>query len=417
MKKTRHFDYVAFANKSKEWVIVFYLLALLITGLIMQTPHELFEGLMNIFKAPSMLITDYMVVGGVGPTLVNGTLVGFIGFLILKINKVALSGPSIATIFTMVGFSFFGKTIWSILPVIMGVFIYSKINKQKFRTYIYPALFGTALAPLVTQVAFGFGWGLIPGIIVGILAGIIIAPLATQLLKAHEGYNLYNIGFTAGFVGLLFLNIFRSYGFNSEIIVIWGTTFNSLMRVIFIPMFISMIVLGLILSKGNLKNYKKILKHPGTLITDFVAIAGFGNTLINMGLVGLVGATYIELVGGHYNGPTIGGLLTMVGFASFGKHPLNIVPVMLGVWLGTLFSVFTSNSPGVLLAALFGTTLAPLSGEFGPIIGILAGFAHLSVVSNVGILHGGLNLYNNGFAGGIVSTIFIALINGFKRDK
>ena len=69
--------------------------------------------------------------------------------------------------------------------------------------------------------------------------------------------------------------------------------------------------------------------------TDFVELYGPGTTWINMGLVGLIGWLYIRLVGGVFNGPTVGGVLTMIGFAAFGKHVLNILPVMLGVYLGS----------------------------------------------------------------------------------
>ncbi|MGI6659687.1 MAG: DUF1576 domain-containing protein [Dethiobacteraceae bacterium] len=409
-------------DKTKDLVVVFYLLFLITVGLFLQTPQEIFYGLKEIFIAPGMLITDYMVVGGIGAALVNGALVGLIGFVLLKINKIDLNGISIAAIFTMVGFALFGKNIWSVLPLIFGVYIYSRVMGKAFKTYIYSALFGTALAPLVTQAAFGYGWGVAAGIVVGVVAGFVIAPLANHLLKAHAGYNIYNIGFTAGFVGMLFLNIFRTFGYNSEIVVIWGTEFNSTLRWIFLPMFVSMLLLGVILGRDRRKDYREILKQSGTLITDFVALGGFANTLVNMGIVGLMGSAYLELVGGHYNGATVGGLLTMVGFAACGKHPVNIAPIMLGIWLGTSskiqpLSVLQASAPGPLLAALFGTTLAPLAGRFGPLVGIIAGFVHLSIVSNVGILHGGLNLYNNGFSGGLVATIFVAVINGLQKEK
>ena len=135
---------------------------------------------------------------------------------------------------------------------------------------------------------------------------------------------------------------------------------------------------------------------------------------MNMGIVGLIGMFYIEIVNGDYNGATLGGLLTMIGFASFGKQPKNIFPVMLGVYLATIFSPFPANAPGALLAALFVTTIAPLAGNYGFLIGVLAGFVHLSVVHFTGILHGGLNLYNNGFTGGLVATAFVGIINGYK---
>jgi hypothetical protein len=129
-----------------------------------------------------------------------------------------------------------------------------------------------------------------------------------------------------------------------------------------------------------------------------------------MGFVGLIGCGYIWLVGGTFNGPTIGGVLTMVGFAAFGKHVLNIPPVMLGVYLGSRLMVWGPSDPGPLLAALFATTLAPLSGRFGPLLGILAGLVHLTMVMRTGSWHAGLNLYNNGFAGGLTATLFIAII-------
>jgi len=79
---------------------------------------------------------------------------------------------------------------------------------------------------------------------------------------------------------------------------------------------------------------------------------------------------------------------------------------------------WSPSDPGAILAALFGTTLAPIAGTFGPFVGILAGFIHLSVVMNVGFLHGGMNLYNNGFAGGIVAAVFISVLGAFiKIDR
>lgn len=404
-------------HKKIEIVVLFYLLAILITGLSMQPFDELLQGLIKIFTSTGVLITDYFVVGGIGPALVNAAGVGLIGYIILVLNKVSFRGMAIAAIFTMVGFALLGKNMWSILPIIAGVFIYSKLTGREFVNSIYPALFGTALAPFVTLVAFDFGWGILGGTIIGILIGIVILPVASHVLSFHEGYNLYNIGFTSGFVGLIFINILRGYGFNSESAMIWGTEFDSYLRTFLIILLSSMIVLGIVLGKHRLKDYLEILKYPGILVTDFTNIAGFGNTLINMGIVGFIGVLYIQLVGGNFNGPTIGGIFTMVGFAAFGKHPFNVSPIMLGVWLGTLFSNHEANMGGPMLSALFGTALAPIAGQFGPLAGILAGFIHLSVASNIGIVHGGLNLYNNGFAAGFVAALFVALNKGFKKNS
>ncbi|WP_353892715.1 DUF1576 domain-containing protein [Proteinivorax hydrogeniformans] len=417
MKKLWSLDYIRVKDNIKELVTLFYLLGLLLLGLVMQAPSELLEGLKTILTTEGLLISDYMEIGGVGPTLVNGSIVGLIGYSLVKLSKVTFNGPILAALFTMVGFGFFGKNIYSVLPIIAGVFVYSRIRKESFKTFLLPALFGTALAPLVTQIIFGFGWGVLPGVFFGILAGIIVPPLASHLLKTHNGFNIYNIGFTAGFVGLLFTSILRSFGHDSQAVLYWGEDFNTISIAIFGTMFISMIIIGIALNKGKLRDYLEIVKHPGTLATDFVSLGGFANSLMNMGFVGVIGISYVLMVGGDLNGPTIGGLMTMVGFAAFGKHPKNITPIMLGVFLGTLVTSFEANQPGPILAALFGTTLAPLAGQYGPAIGVLAGFVHLSVVTNVGVLHGGVNLYNNGFSGGFVAIIFVALLGAFKNNR
>lgn len=406
-----------YEHKILERIIWFYTLLFIFVGLFMQAPEELLQGLKNIITSSGILISDYMVIGGIGPALVNAGLVGLIGLILIRINKVPMVGGTIAAIFTMIGFGLFGKNILTIFPSLFGVYLYSRFTKKEFKAYIFPALYGTALAPIVSEVALNSSFGLIGGILTGIAGGLIVPALAPHLLAAHEGHNLYNIGFTAGFAGLFLINLLRGFSFEPQTLAIWGTTFNTPIRWLTFGMLASMIVLGFILNGKSFKHYPEIFKESGTAITDFVEIMGIGNTLTNMGIVGLIGMLYIELVGGHYNGATLGGILTMVGFAAFGKQPKNIYPVMLGVYFGTVFSVSNANDPGPLLAALFVTTIAPLAGRYGPFIGILAGFVHLSAVSFTGVLHGGLNLYNNGFTAGLVATVFIGVIKGYtERD-
>lgn len=406
-----------FEHKVLERIIFIYTLLFIVVGLLMQTPKELLQGLTEIVSSSGILISDYMVIGGMGPALVNAGLVGLIGLILIRINKVPMVGASIAGIFTMIGFGLFGKNILTIFPSLFGVYLYSRYTRKEFKAYIFPALYGTALAPIVSEVAINSPFGILGGVLAGIAGGLIVPALAPHLLAAHEGYNLYNIGFTAGFAGLFIINLLRGFSFEPEALALWGTTFNTPIRWLTFGMLVSMIIIGFILNGKSFKGYTDIFEQAGTAITDFVEIMGVGNTLINMGIVGLIGMLYIELVGGDYNGATLGGILTMVGFAAFGKQPKNIYPVMLGVYLGTVFSVFNANDPGPLLAALFVTTIAPLAGRYGALVGILAGFVHLSVVNFTGVLHGGLNLYNNGFTAGLVATIFIGVIKGYtERD-
>ena len=129
-----------------------------------------------------------------------------------------------------------------------------------------------------------------------------------------------------------------------------------------------------------------------------------------MSLTGAIGTAYVLLVGSELNGPTIGAIFTVVGFSAFGKHPENIVWIMLGVFLGSMLKDWNAADPSVVLAALFGTTLAPIAGRFGWHWDIAAGFIHSSVAQAVGQLHGGLVLYNNGVAAGLVAAILVPVM-------
>lgn len=390
------------------------MLILIIAGFIYGFEESFIIDLFNIISAPSVLITDFFVVGSIGISLINAGLVGLSGLIITKLSKITIKGPVIAAIFTMVGFSFMGKTIVNIWPIIIGVYLYSWYIKDIFAHYLLSALFGTALAPLVTSTAVALDFGIIGGVVVGILAGFMVPPLAGHLLNTHQGLNLYNIGFTAGFIGTLFTGIFRGFGFTKELELIWGSGFNFLISPFIIIYIISMVALGLYLSRGKLASFIAIHKKPGALVTDFVEEDGLGPAFINMGVVGLLGIIYVFLIGGEVNGPSLAGIFTMLGFGAFGKHSKNIVPIMLGAYISLFLFKWHPTEPGPVLAVLFGTTLAPISGTYGPILGIITGFIHMSMVMNVGYLHAGVNLYNNGFAGGLVATIMAGLTSNLS---
>ena len=159
-----------------------------------------------------------------------------------------------------------------------------------------------------------------------------------------------------------------------------------------------MIVAGFVFDRGATSRMMALMRTSGQAPTDFIAQFGLGATLVNMGLTGLIATAYILCVGGDVNGPVMGAIFCVVGFAAFGKHPRNIVPIIAGVFLGSLAKPWGASDPSIQLAALFGTTLAPIAGRFGWHWGIVAGFIHSSAAQSVGFLHAGLNLYNNGFA-------------------
>jgi hypothetical protein len=106
-----------------------------------------------------------------------------------------------------------------------------------------------------------------------------------------------------------------------------------------------------------------------------------------------------------------------MSFGAYGKHVKNIVPIFFGVFLGSITKIWSINDPHILLAALFGTGLAPIGGHYGWFFGVVAGFINSSVVLNSGILHGGMNLYNTGFSAGIVAAVMIPTIEAFRKKN
>jgi hypothetical protein len=271
-----------------------------------------------------------------------------------------------------------------------------------------------ALAPIFSEILFSTSLPLavsLPlSVCTSLLIGFILAPAAAQLFKAHMGFTLYNMGFTAGLVGTLVVALYKSYGFVPDPVFIWTTGNNLLLSGFLSVVFVSMIAVGFYFDRGILLKLKKLMRLSGQAPTDFVAQFGIGPTLANMGLAGAIGMAYILCVGGDLNGPVIGAIFTIVGFAAFGKHPRNIVPIMLGVFVGSLAKPWNAGDPSIQLAALFGTTLAPIAGRFGWHWGIVAGFVHSSAALSVGSVHAGLNLYNNGFAAGIVASVLVPVI-------
>ncbi|MBJ7900802.1 MAG: DUF1576 domain-containing protein [Cyanobacteria bacterium RI_101] len=395
-----------------------YLLSLTGFGFGLNSPREILQGLYQIMISPDTLVSDYMGIGNAGAAFVNAGLLGFIVLFFFRRCRSPLNGGAIACLFTVVGLGFFGKNIFNIWPIILGVFLYAKTQKAPFSQYVHKAFYGTALAPVVTEILFSSASPpalKIPlALILGVVIGFLLPPIADHTFKTHQGFILYNTGFTAGVMGVVVVALLNAYGFAPIPRMIWTTQNPTVFMTYLIVFFASMIVLGLILEPKAWVNFRRLLRYTGQFPTDFVVLEGLEATLINMGLTGLMMTLYLLWIGADFNGPTIGGVLTVCGFSALGKHPVNTLPILAGVYGATLTQPLDANQPTMVLTALFGTNLAPIAGAYGLFWGMITGFVHCSVVPNVVAGHGGLNLYNNGFAAGIVALLILPIIQRFQ---
>lgn len=394
-------------------------LFLIVFAFIVDEPLKIFQGLKNIIFTSDILISDYVEIGGIGATLVNASITSLLSLLLLIFIGIKPTGSTIMSLWLMTGFSFFGKNIFNVWPIILGVYLFSKYQKEPFLNYILVALLGTTLSPVVSQVSLGVKFptpiSIILGICLGVFVGFILPPIASYTVKAHNGYNLYNIGFAGGLIATVIMSIFRALGIGFESRLIWNSESTTTLFVFLIMICLYLIIVGLVYGQNIKSNLIKLTNQNGRLISDFYILFG-SSTYINMGILGVISTLFVVLIGADLNGATMGAIFTIIGFGAFGKNIKNVVPIVIGATVAGLFNLNSLSSPNLILPILFSTALAPIAGKFGFLSGILAGILHVSIVSSIGYLHGGLNLYNNGLAGGFVAMILIPLITAFKKE-
>lgn len=410
-----------FTNKQKFMVLALLPTFFMVAGLFLQSPSGILEGIITIIKEPDFLITDYIAIGGVGAALINASLLTYMCIGIVYFLGMEMDGHTITSSFLMFGFSLFGKNILNIWTILLGIWIYSKYHKTSVTRYIYIGFYGTSLSPIITQVMqignLPMLVRLVLSLFVGVTIGFLLPPLSTHVYYTHKGYSLYNVGFSSGIIATVIISLFKSFGIQTESRLIWATGYNELFIWLLTIFFMGLIIAAVASSRHVFERYRHILSTYGLGGTDYVKSEGLAPVLMNMGINGLFATAFVALIGGDLNGPTLGGIFTIVGFSATGKHLRNIAPIMVGVLLASFLKIWNITDPGPMLALLFSTTLAPIAGEFGVFAGLLAGFLHSSMALNVGSVYAGMNLYNNGFAGGILAAFMVPVILSIRDRK
>lgn len=393
---------------------------LFVCGLVLSPWDTLLPGLAAIHRSPDVLISDYFIIGGMGATMLNAGLVTLASLLLTRRLGLTYSGLSVAAILIMGGFALFGKNLVNCLPILFGNWLFARYQEEKWNKYIVIGLFSTCLAPFVSFLYNALSTALWLRVAaaagIGVVIGFVVPALAPHTASFHMGYNLFNVGFAAGFVAIALMSVLRGFQLDSGSVMIWQKGFPPLLTGLCLGALVLLFVWGWLLSDRELRRLGRITRHSGRAVADFVFMDGVGPTFMNMAVMGLLAIGWLWLVSGDLNGPTLGGVITIMGFAAFGMHPKNCAPIVAGIWTATLLLRYQPADPSIQLAALFGMGLAPIAGQFGVVWGIIAGMLHCAIVATVGSVYGGLNLYNNGFTAGLVALILVPLIQSFKKE-
>jgi hypothetical protein len=375
------------------------------------------EGLIAIVLHPSLLVTDYLEIGGINATLINVWIMLWLSLFALYFMKAKFSGVAFAGVWTVVGFSFFGKNPLNVLPIWIGFYLYTRFTKTKLNQYVGTFLFSSGIAPSVSYLIFA---GLFPfqlsipiGLMTGIVVGFLTPMVVSTVGKFHQGYNLYNTGFGLGFIAVLLTSLLGIFALPIRVEYAVSSSYHLPLIIIVLVLSLVLIIVPFLVNKNILASWQRLLLEPGNLPSDFTRDQGLFPTLFNVGTIGLFSLIVVGMFNLRLSGPMMAGILTFMGFGAYGKHIINAIPVMTGVVLASYLPNLSLMNLGPSIALFFVTAIAPIAGKFGPVYGILAGFLHLVLSSHVFAFQGGFDLYNNGFTAGIVAGLIVVLAQQF----
>jgi len=406
--------------------ILLIAIAFIVAGLIVGDISALPRGLWRILTCPAPLVTDYTMVGGLNAALVNAGLCGLLTYFLYKISGFIASGGAFGAYFLSIGLGLFGKTVFSIIPFVMGGLLFALYRKEPFRRIILYPLQAAALSPIVTVLTFhnGFSWGgLIIGYVSAIIIGFVITPVAIHTRSMHRGFDLFNVGLAAGLIGIIFFAIYREagiapYGLSSSYLIV--SVLGDSRPEFFIPflgaLFAMISMSGLLMAKEGIKEFWLLRDHTG-LDIDFASEFGMPAVLMNMGFVGLLTLFYMVLIGAPMNGATVGALLSVLCWTGNGANTRNMLSIFVGYALYSLFTKVPLNSQYLCVAVCYATGLAPIAGRYGNIYGVIVGMIHAFAAGITTAMHGGFNLYNGGFTAGLVSLVMYPIIQTIARHE
>ena len=359
----------------------------------------------------------------------------------------------------VVAHCFYGLNFLNMWPPFVGVLIYSKLTKTRYRNNVHVSLFATALGPFISDFIFRYTLGeqfaagkvqttvlgLCLALFFGISVGFVVPALLPGTTAMHRGFNMYKAGLAFGILGIFIYSfMYRTLGIDSpEVVTIVNPEYYALpyayrgfMNVFFILLFSATIFLGFAFNRFSFHGYPQLLRSTG-YGTDFLDKFGMPVCLINVGVYGLCILAYLNVIfilpeiftflpkGVGFTGATVGVTFAALTFAADGQHPRNVWPIAVGyALLLTIVSAiclicdmdvpWTLSTQGYINGIAFATGLCPFAGKYGWKIGVLAGFISAIICTSTASMHGGFVLYNGGFTAGLTALVLLPILDFYK---
>jgi hypothetical protein len=216
----------------------------------------------------------------------------------------------------------------------------------------------------------------------------------------------------------MFAGIFRSIGMEIIPVDLWDSSHTTHLAILAYSIAFALIIYGIVTDRPLVvfRKFKDLLKEKDPDDCDY--LLKYHNTCyINIGIMCIVSTSVMLVFGFPINGPILGGIFTVSGFAACGKHLRNAIPIIIGSLIAVHLNHLEIDASVNVLAILFSTGLAPIAGKYGWHWGIITGFLHVSFAVFIGDINGGLNLYNNGFAGSFIAVLILPIIMAFRKFR
>lgn len=428
------------------------LLAAPLAGFYSGDPAGILPGLWRIYTSPSPLVTDYFVMAGMGATFLNAGLGGAFVVFMARLLGTRFK-PSLTVAYMLVlAHCFYGMNLPTLAIGTFGLLAGCIIRRVSMAEHLNIALFNGCLGPFFGEMLFRYtlgerfdplkpemtllGLGLALGF--SLLAGLIVPAMLPGIKKMHKGYDLYNAGITIGLLAVFLYGLmYKSFGFAQPSALAVpqllelsnGRSVAVFVNAFYLLIFGSALILGWLQNGRSFKGYGALVRHNG-YEANFVDEFGTPLCLLNVGIYGLFILAYMNVMAAlpgaaGFTGPTTGVVLAALTFVTLGQEPGDVWPIMLGYLLLSGLNSLVTGSDTFLCAVqsyvssfAFATGLCPIAGRHGWKWGTLAGFICAAICTQIAPLHGGLMLFNGGFAAGITAMILVPVleyVEGLKK--
>ena len=147
------------------------------------------------------------------------------------------------------------------------------------------------------------------------------------------------MGFVGGIIGTLITSLIQGFGFSIRTQSILSTEYSVFMKYLLIFISVFYLIVGYIMNDRSFKGYSDVLKSSGHSLGDFIERFGLWTCLYKYWDNGTYMYFYVLLTKGVFNGPIVAGIVTVMAFAPFGKHPRNSIPIFIGVYLAAIIKI------------------------------------------------------------------------------